>query len=68
MHIKFLERRNCRCLNSCLPPDPLGERGFVLCPDTQNTQNMRYIDLLLANQIAHIFRANDNNYILEYDF
>ena len=42
----------------CRLPDPLGERDFIFCTQ-YNMENMRFIDLLLANQIAYIFRAND---------
>ena len=46
--LKFLRDEIATFLQSCLP-DPLSEHST------------RYIDLLLANQIAYIFRANDNN-------
>ena len=51
--LKFLRDEIAAVLHSCLP-DPY----FVL---RIKYEKIRHIDLLLANQIAHIFRTNDNN-------
>ena len=57
--LNFLRDEIAACLHSCLTN--LGERGSIFCTQYKIWKILDIDLLLLANQIAHIFRANDNH-------
>ena len=58
--LKFLRDEIAAVLHSCLP-DPLGKRSFIfIVLKTKYERYEIYRPSILANQITHILRANDN--------